>query len=132
MILLGNSFPMSLIRRCVTIQPASLEELRARIRSGEPVHSFWGHANTLTHAEAITGCPLKPESDRPALTLSPEAFPVYAGHTFQECWVISPEYESGFRPRIGEEIDASRIEGWQVLRIHWPAEASTDDSRQYH
>jgi len=76
MILIGNSFPMSLIRRCVTIQPEPLEDLRARIRSGEPVHSFWGHANTLTHAEAITGCPLKPGSDRPALTLSPEFFPV--------------------------------------------------------
>ncbi len=122
MILIGNSFPLSLIRRYVTIRPGSLMDLRERIMSGERVYSFWGHTNTLAHAEAITGCALKPESDRPALTLSPDSFPVYAGNTFDECWVISPEYESGFRPRIGEEIDASRIQGWQVLRIQWPTD----------
>ena len=119
MILIGNSFPFSLIRRRVEIEPVSLDVLTRHLSGGEEVVSFWGHANTLAAAEALTGCSLKPETERPSLDLSPNNLPVFQGRTFEECWILSPQYINNFRPKVGEEVSAEKIEAWQVLRIRW-------------
>jgi hypothetical protein len=117
-ILLGSTFPLSLVRRQVSIDPASLDELRAEV-AVRPVASFWGHANSIAAANAMLGADVTPSTTRPALILDPEGFPSLDGVIFTECWVLSPEYVPGYRPAVGEEVAAVKIAGWQVLRMQW-------------
>jgi len=117
-ILIGNSFPLALIRRPATVTPVAVEALR-EAAADRPVASYWGHANTLAAAEAFSGLSLAPHTARPALGLSAEGYPELEGQQFTECWVLAPDYTPGFRPGIGEEIPPEKITGWQVLRIEW-------------
>ncbi len=119
MLLIGNSFPLSLIRRRVVVEPCPLADLTARLADGEAIASFWGHANTLAAAETLTGRSLKPATERPTLALSPDGLPTLQGHSFRECWILSPDYSENFRPKIGEEVPAEKIRSWQVLRMEW-------------
>lgn len=116
--LTGNSFPMSLIRRRVVIEPRTLSEYREELASGD-WESYWGHENTLSAAKAECGVDLRPREPRPAVALDGEGYPCLYGESFRECWVLSPEYEPGFRPALGEEVSADKIERWQVLRLVW-------------
>ena len=120
-ILIGNSFPFVLIRRKVTVSPIPDEELRKRLASAGKIVSFWGHGNTLAAAEAFLGVPLAPERERPALSLDDEKFPVLDGERFTECFVLSPDYRTGFRPAIGQEVAADDISDWRCLEIRWEA-----------
>ncbi len=115
-ILIGNSFPLSLIRTRVVIEPRSLEELKKELE-GAMIYSFWGHGNTLEVARETTGFDFTPHTGRPALTFSADKRPTLSGHTFSECWILSPDYAVGFRPAVGEEVGADKIQNWQVLRI---------------
>lgn len=117
-ILIGNAFPLSLIRRPVHIAPVSVDELWAAARNTEII-SFWGHANTLAAAEAFSGLPLAPAVERPVIQLQESGLPSMVGQTFCECWIISPDYIDGFRPAVGEEVPPERIMGWQILKITW-------------
>ncbi|MFA6929692.1 MAG: hypothetical protein WCT05_05150 [Lentisphaeria bacterium] len=119
-ILIGNSFPLSLIRRVVLIRPSSQRELREAL-TGRRVVSFWGHANTLLAASQYAGCDLTPSRERPTVRLSAECYPCFAAEIFRECWVLSPDYVGNFRPGVGEEVPAEKILGWQVLRLEWDA-----------
>ncbi len=126
MILLGSTFPLTLIRRPVRIVPATLDELRERSAEAE-VLSFWGHANTLAAAEAILGFDPTPGEQRPALRLNEAQLPVLRkGDTevaFSEVWVLSPTYAPGYRPEIGAEVPIDKIIAWQVLRITFEPES---------
>lgn len=115
-ILVGNSFPLSLIRRRVTIEPRGIADLLRRLR-GKDIVSFWGHRNTLAAINGQLGVDLTPAVERPALSLSAEKLPMYAGEVFTECWVLSPDYKSGFRPAVGEEVAPELILGWQCLHL---------------
>ncbi|NLF17969.1 MAG: hypothetical protein GX595_12075 [Lentisphaerae bacterium] len=117
-LLLGSTFPLSLIRRRVEIEPVPLDALRAEA-ARRPVVSFWGHSNTLPAARAILGIDVTPGSARPALTLSVDGLPCLDGVVFDECWVLSPDYVSGYRPTLGEDVPVERITGWQVLKMRW-------------
>jgi hypothetical protein len=119
MLLIGNSFPLSLIRRRVTIEPVPLETLREAIVSAGGVLSFWGHVNTLAVAEAALGHSVEPASERPALRLSPDNLPLFEGRIFAQCWILSPDYTENFRPKVGEEVPTEKIKSWQVLRMRW-------------
>lgn len=119
--LIGSTFPLSLIRRRVVIEPGAIEDLRACLAAAPPA-SFWGHRNTLAQASALTGVDLTPRTERPAIELDHEGFPGLEGETFRACWVLSPDYVPGFRPAIGEEVPAAKIRGWQVLRVSWEEE----------
>lgn len=118
-VLIGNSFPLSLIRKSkVVIQEVELKELKQCLEKAE-VFSFWGHKNTLKAAEQIVGVSLEPRTIRPALELSEDYLPTLYGETFNECWILSPDYISGFRPAIGEEVTEDKIINWIVLKINW-------------
>jgi hypothetical protein len=117
-ILIGNSFPLSLIRRAVTIQPQTPTALRNAMRDVHVV-SFWGHANTLQLAETFLECGLAPKSERPVLNLSGENLPTLGNQTFSEAWILSPDYIGNFRPAAGEEVSPEKIRGWQILKITW-------------
>lgn len=119
MILIGNSFPLSLIRRKVVIEPQTISMLREKLGSHDLIHSFWGHRNTLSAAKALIGCDLTPKTERPALQLSPNNLPMLNGQTFDECWIVSPQYIENFRPAVGEEVSEDKIASWQVLRMEW-------------
>lgn len=117
-ILIGNSFPLSLIRRPIRIEPQTLEALKISTRDKKIV-SFWGHKNTLKRAEQFTGMDLTPSSNRPVIQLQESRLPSLVGQTFCACWILSPDYISSFRPAIGEEVPPEKITGWQILKITW-------------
>ena len=115
-ILIGNSFPLSLVRRNVLIRPCQIEDL-LKLLPGREIVSFWGHRNTLPAVSRRLGFDLTPAVERPALTLSPEKLPVFDGECYRECWILSPDYRPGFRPAIGEEVPLGEILGWQCLHL---------------
>ncbi len=117
-ILVGNSFPFSLIRRHVTVEPVRVKQVRAAM-AGAEIHSFWGHAATRTAAESVLGISLATAKERPELVLSEDNLPMLDGYTFDACYVCSPNYTPGFRPKIGEEVKPEEIVGWQTLLISW-------------
>lgn len=119
--LVGNSFPLSLIRRKVVIEEATMEEFKALCKEGE-VHSFWGHENTRSAAEAVLGVSVKPKEERPAVTLTEEGLPTLDGDVFRVCYVLSPNYKDAFRPKIGEEVSSEQIASWHLLKMIWSDE----------
>ena len=116
--LIGNTFPLTLMRRRLMVDVVPLEELR-RAAAGKRVVSFWGHANTLRAASAAVGFDLSPAEERPVLTLSPKALPSLGGEEFRECWILSPDCRRNFRPAIGDELKPDEICSWQCLHLVW-------------
>jgi len=116
--LIGSTFPLTLIRRQITISPESLQELKSQLQY-RPFSSFWGHQNTIRAAGALLGVDITPLTIRPVIQLDDDNFPTLHGEKFNECWVLSPDYPPGFRPAIGEEVTDDKIIGWQVLKIKW-------------
>jgi hypothetical protein len=118
-ILIGNSFPLSLIRRPIRIEPRTREQLLL-VAFQKEIISFWGHPNTLRRVEQFTGLSLAPQNERPIIQLDPKSrLPQLYGQTFCECWVLSPDYISSFRPAVGEEVPPEKIAGWQILKLTW-------------
>jgi hypothetical protein len=125
-ILIGNSFPFGLVRCAkLTVESVSLAELRASLVESEVV-SFWGHSNTRISAEAILGVSLLPKTERPAITLTAEGLPMLEGEVFDTCWLLSPDYEQGFRPAIGVEVGLEQITGWHILKLTWESPTAMD------
>jgi hypothetical protein len=135
-VLLGNSFPLSLVRRRVVLEPAQPGALREALHA-RGWKSFWGHANTLAAAGDWLGVDVTPESERPALTLDASGLPMLGGRSYGEVWLLSPEYPEGFRPRVGEEVSPAQISDWRVLRMEFepaaaaaqPGEAPSPETR---
>lgn len=117
-LLLGNTFPLPLIRRLVCIQPATKEMLCQKMAQRSFV-SFWGHENSLKAASSFLQFDLTPATSRPILRLNSERYPVLGEQAFNECWILSPDYIHGYRPGLGEEVTLDNITGWQVLRLTW-------------
>lgn len=117
-ILLGNSFPLSLIRRPVHIEPRQLADLRAAL-AGRTLYSFWGHGNTLAAVTRMLGRDVRPKTARPVLSLDNKSLPCLDGRAFNECWVLSPDYVENFRPDPGQEVSEEAIAAWRVLLIRW-------------
>ena len=109
---------MNLIRRKVTILPQTMEEYRTALASCSWV-SFWGHRNTLAAAMAQCGYDLTPENERPAITVDGEGYPVLYGRTYKQCYILTPEYQPGYRPALREEVAPDAILSWQVLKLVW-------------
>lgn len=119
--LIGNTFPLSLIRRRVVITLEKIESLRERLATAPPA-SFWGHKSTLAQANRLVQADLTPEQDRPAMALDAAGLPRFNGQTFSECWVLSPDFRPGYRPQPNVEVPPADITGWQVLRLSWDEE----------
>jgi hypothetical protein len=117
-VLIGNSFPLSLIRREVKIEVKALEAFKEMCQRAE-IHSFWGHENTRTVAERVLGVSVQPKVERPAIALTAEGLPTLNGETFPECYILSPNYKENVRPKIGEEVAAEQIASWHLLSISW-------------
>ena len=118
-ILIGNSFPFSLVRcKKLTVERRSMCDLQEALLDREVV-SFWGHDNTRKIAEKMLGVALMPKQNRAALSLSKNARPMLDGNEFDSCWLLSPDYPEGFRPAIGIEIGLDMIRGWHVLKLIW-------------
>ena len=123
-ILIGNSFPTTLIRWECIITPVSIKWLRARVKHaldrGQKIRSFWGHSNTVTVASDILGVDLTPETERPALSLTPQGLISFEGEEYHTVYILSPVYRPGFRPAIGTEVGLGDIKGWTALRVSFP------------
>lgn len=118
-ILIGNTFPLGLIRRKVQIEPCSLEDLLAAA-DGKMIVSFWGHANTLEAVNRATGLNLTPGAERPALALSADRLPRLGKLVFRQCYIVSPNYrQEAFRPKPGDTVPLAAICDWQILKICW-------------
>lgn len=119
-LLIGNSFPMNLIKRKVCITTETTDLLRAKIAESKTVYSFWGHSNTVKVASDICGYDLTPDAGlRPELNVSAMGLPCFDGIEFNECWILSPEYIKNYRPNIGEEVQIDMIKKWNVLHMKW-------------
>ena len=122
-ILVGNTFPTTLIRRKAVIQPISIESLAAHCqavaRKGR-LKSFWGHANTLKVVSEKVGADLTPKTERPAIGLTAGGLPTLDGEVFFEVYLLNPDYKGAYRPRIGEEVDETMISGWTALLVRFP------------
>ena len=117
--LVGNSFPFSLIRgRQVVCEEIAVETLREAL-SARGVSSFWGHENTRAVAESILAVNLRPVRPRPVLSLDGDSLPVLDGMSYSEAYVLSPDYVENFRPAVGEEVAADAIRSWHALRLRW-------------
>ena len=116
--LIGNSFPLNLIRRPVRIVPETLENLRNMLAAGN-WKSFWGHSNTLQTVNELTGFDLSPKMERPALSIDKTGFPQLYGESFSVCWILSAELQNGFRPSLKSELEREDIIHWRVLRMEW-------------
>lgn len=116
--LIGNTFPLSLIRRRVVIEMSTRDVLLSELKDHR-VKSFWGHGNTLGAVNAWLGIDVTPETERPALSLNLEDYPQLDGEAFRQCFVLSPDYRSGYRPAIGVEVSPEDILGWQILKLTW-------------
>ncbi len=117
-ILIGSTFPLSLIRKQVVIKPKDINVLKENLLNAQ-IFSFWGHSNTLKIANKILGYDLTPLTERPALKLNDEKLPILNGISFDKCWILSPNYIKGFRPQIGVEVTNSEILDWEILEINW-------------
>ncbi len=117
-ILIGNSFPFSLITRDVDVRCVSLDAARKAF-AGADVHSFWGHSGTVAAASAFLGVDVRPKAERPPVVLSSDGFPTLDGITFSSCYICSPIYRKGYRPAIGAEASAADILDWRLLRVDW-------------
>jgi hypothetical protein len=117
-ILIGNSFPFSLIRRNAKIEISNLPTLSKQLFKSK-IFSFWGHSNTINVANNILGTDITPKTERPVLALDKNNFPQLNNISFKECWILSPDYIEDFRPKIGEEVSEDKILGWQILKITW-------------
>lgn len=117
-LLVGNTFPLTLMRRQLMVEPVPLVVFREEAEEKRIV-SFWGHANTLHAASEAVGFDLSPAEERPVLELSPEGFPMLGGKAFRECWVISPDCRQNFRLFVNRALEPEDISGWQCLRISW-------------
>ena len=118
-VLIGNSFPFSLVRcERLIVEQKPISELKDALASAA-VASFWGHENTRTAAESVLGVSLATHGVRPAVTLSSTGRPVLNGEEFSGCWLLSPDYPEGFRPAISTEVGPEQIKGWHVLKLSW-------------
>lgn len=115
-ILISNSFPFSLIRRSVQVEPRVVGDLLTAMHEN-PWVSAWGHENTVELASTIACANLRPNTSRPALSLDEALLPSLEGQSFEEIWLLSPDYAPGFRPQIGQEVAAESIIDWQVLLL---------------
>lgn len=115
-ILISNSFPFTLVRRSVRVEPRSVGDLLTAMHE-HPWVSAWGHENTVELAGALACANLRPNTSRPALSLDEALLPSLEGQSFEEIWLLSPDYAPGFRPQIGQEVAADEISRWQVLLI---------------
>lgn len=117
-LLIGSTFPLSLVRRSVHIEIQSLGAL-AKALTERPIFSFWRHENTLSIVNRLLGTQIPPADSGMAITLDEENYPVFHGHVFTQCWVLSPDYETGYRPEADSEAPLDKIRGWHVLRLSW-------------
>lgn len=115
-ILISNSFPFSLVRRPMRAEPRSVGDLLTAMHE-RPWVSAWGHDNTVAIASTIACADLRPVTARPALNLDANLLPSLDGQSFEQVWLLSPDYTPGFRPQIGQEVAAEAISGWQLLRL---------------
>lgn len=117
--LLGNAFPMTLIRRhVVRIEECAIDDLSKEARR-RGVVSYWGHENTRAAAECRLGVDLRPKSNRPAIVLDRDGYPMLDGASYRTCYVLSPNYRDGFRPAIGAEVGGEDIVDWNALKLTW-------------
>lgn len=116
---IGNTFPLTLVRRPVKIEPISEIYAKNLIKHERELISFWGHENTINIASRYAGVDLTPEKPRPALSLTGDGYPELFGHVSKRVLVLSPEYPDGFRPAIGVEVEANQILGWVWLLVEF-------------
>lgn len=118
-IIIGNTFPLSMIKREVRIYPISIESLREIIQNSDEVYSYWGHANTIRIAEKFLNVMFQRKDFRKHLSLSLCNKPLWNDIEFKKCFVLSPNYKNGFRPSINKEVTIDEIVSWQALVVEW-------------
>lgn len=124
--LIGNTYPASLIRRDTLFRPISLNDAQQFVRIaqeiGEGPISYWGHSNTVALASGMLGVDLTPREERPTITLDNEAFPTLYGKAHQMVLVVSADIRPDhIKPRSDKsEYKPEDIAGWRYLLVTFP------------
>jgi hypothetical protein len=119
--LITNVFPFSLVRRKMLAEPMQMDDVITIARTGQ-FESAWGHANTIKAVNDVLGADITPREARPAVILDGDNFPTLYGQKFTTVFLISPNFVSGFRPAIGEEVGEEKIKSWSALRLNFDVE----------
>lgn len=118
-ILIGNTFPIAMVKRNVKIYPITLKSLRNEIVNSKKVYTYWGHENTRNIAQKILGIEFPKDDFRKPLSLSAEGYPLWGNIEFKKCYILSPNYRDGFRPSINREVTLDEILSWKALEMEW-------------
>ena len=119
-LLIGNSFPLALIKIPVRIFPLSLQLVRQMLRNAKSVTSYWGHDNTLRSISELLEEDLTPHTPRPSLLIDPFGCPVMGGKAFSHCIVASPVFPTGIRPNSNDQSKILKdLTGWNFRLIDW-------------
>jgi len=118
-LLVGNTFPASLITVPVTITPITMDDVIYAMGNSERLLSFWGHTNTISIVNKLTGYDVTPSTERPALEVGCYGQVGLNGFEFSELYTITPLYKEGFRPQIGQELTPEDIVGWTTLHYQF-------------
>lgn len=127
--LIGNTFPLKLIRgHRVTIEEISVVSFLDLLPGLELV-SFWGHENTREAAEGVLGgLSLRPRVERPAVTLDATDLPSLDGQRFSQCFVLSADDRVPSRHAIGAEIRVEDLGEWHLLKLTWDTAGTEKDA----
>lgn len=117
-ILISNSFPFSLIRRRVVVEPSTVPDLLTAMHA-RPWVSAWGHQNTVDLASKLLSADLRTRIEKPTLTLQETRLPQFEGNVFSEVWLLSITPIDGLSREEQREIQPHQIKDWQVLRLVW-------------
>lgn len=117
-VLIGSSFPMSITRSRVEVEPIDLDTFKAEI-DGLDVVSAWQHSNTLVAVKEYTGLDLTPPIVRPRIRMTEDTkrpcieweewrFPL----VFSKMYAVIPLYK--------EVVNGvPDVTDWNILRLSW-------------
>ena len=118
-LLIGNSYPISLIRREVVIYSINQKDVFSLIENYSEVISFWGHDNTLCAVNKFLGIDITPAEKRLVISLTSKRLPYLQGMEFDKILIISPVYKENIRPEIGTEVASEMILNWEFKIIEF-------------
>lgn len=120
--LIGNTYPTSLIRRKATFIPVTQEQAKQYLGFEREVESFWGHPNTIKAASEMLGMDITPKEERPTITLSENYLPTLYGKEHKSVLIVSANIPNANRkPRNDPtEYELEEIESWSFIVVTFP------------
>lgn len=111
--LVGNTYPSSLVERKVICCPISIQS--ALYILSDEFESYWGHDNTIPYVKNYIGIDVTPKIKRNSIRLNADGYPLFNNELYKIVIVISPRYQSGYRPNENEAASIDKITEWNCI-----------------